>query len=832
MISNLFQIFDITPFTPFAETAINLLNHSFIFAGRVYGYALEIALNSRNQEEINEFLKGLTSSFYVIAAVFMLFRISISVFNYILDPDKMSDSKTGPGKLLTNIVVTLIMLVSFYPNGIVYNTLDEIETAVLNEDSQNNSNSGFMTRIFENTGDNVKEEKDKHYCEKVKKGTKEESYDFYDEDGKKVTEEEYTNSCEKTIRGLRWNELIFANGVASPFYKCNLEDNKTKNEVRADYQNNINAYMEESTKESNGIFSKIINNPILKYTVVGSIKRSLPAKLIKNLIKVKKVATDEVDPKICYQFEVSPLTIEKAGEQGQVLAINDHLDFYFFTGIIFSIALIIYLFVLCVEVIIRNFKLILYQIIAPIPIINGIDPNDKMRTRWLKGYFGAYLDLFMKIFAINILAHLIVAIPVIQNKMGPIQSLFFLVAILVFVKMVPNIISKVLGIENLGGSFKDVTGMLKKGLGAGMGAGMVVGAGIGGVVGALTAKGGFGTKAWGAIRGAFQGGKSGRKGDIFKGSQNISKINAEENDMRDEGVELLDRMIGSAAGKVGIPSSYSKKKEDLDKEEIDLQKEEAGLKGREANLQRRQMEIDKEKADLRDMNYVKAQTSVVANLTDESKKSGADDIEKNKPQHRDLLEVQAYNELKRRLDAKVARGEELTEYEQSAFSEAKKKAGDAIAEFDAKSSFIEEGRGFKRTGEKIKWNDDGTYEWEKEDQEVVAKRDVGAYNRMMAINAALNELDMEEFTEDNINSLDLGTLKDDMKMKEAELGRKLEAANRGITIKEENLSDERAELGKEQHELGNKQREHADKLRDLENSRDKLIHDAYHNNGS
>ena len=203
--------------------------------------------------------------------------------------------------------------------------------------------------------------------------------------------------------------------------------------------------------------SKKKANPILSLTSSILFIGSAPVKLVNWAI-----GKLTVDDKACYAFEISPLTINDAGTTGEQLVKDGKLDYYFFTGIVYSILLMAYLLVLCVEVIVRNLKIILYQAIAPIPIINGIDPNDKMRTAWFKGYFGAYFDLFVKVFAIQMLAKLIIFIPKIGEKVGFFGTLFFLVALLVFVKIVPNIISDVLGIKNLGGSFNEVKGILCK----------------------------------------------------------------------------------------------------------------------------------------------------------------------------------------------------------------------------------------------------------------------------------------------------------------------------------------------------------------------------------
>ena len=131
------------------ESAISLLNNSFAMVGKLYGYMLEISKSS-NAQNLNDYISNLTRSFYIIAGIFMLFRLTISVFNYILDPDKMTDSKTGGSKLLTNIVITMILIIGFYPNGFIFTFLQDVENLFLSQvDDQNqSSNAGFISNIF------------------------------------------------------------------------------------------------------------------------------------------------------------------------------------------------------------------------------------------------------------------------------------------------------------------------------------------------------------------------------------------------------------------------------------------------------------------------------------------------------------------------------------------------------------------------------------------------------------------------------------------------------------------------------------------------------------
>lgn len=547
MIFSLLQILNF-----FTDDGIELLNANFAIIGKLYGYMIELSTTT-NARSLNQYLEGLTKSFYTIAGIFMLFRLSISVFNYIIDPDKMSDSKTGPGKLITNVVITIVLLAIFMPGGFVINALNEVENVFLynisgdtvsdkygdNKDykkSAVDNGKGFFANLFSNV--NEKESSasnsvdisynDSFLIDSVKA---DEARNVSGNDtGSSGGSAKEGTIPEKFGHGLDMEEGIFANSVAGAFYSCNITGDaadKAKKAVLKDYNEDLKKW-DDSKKDS------------------------------KKKFKPNDYTYEDDENKRCYAFEVAPLFIKDSGDKGKELVSDEQMDYYFFTGIVFTIVMMIYLIILCVEVILRNLKLILFQIIAPIPIINGIDPNDKMRAQWLKSYFSAYLDLFMKIFCIHLLARIVTIIPRLGDELGTMGRIFFLVALLTFVKMVPNLISKILGIDGFMGSAKEVGGMLKKGLGVGAAAsGAVVGAGIGATVGAMTAQG-KGGKALGALKGLGSGARSGAKKDLTSGARNIAASNKRD---RDSGLGFWQRQEAKLRGNLGLPDAYEEAKE-------------------------------------------------------------------------------------------------------------------------------------------------------------------------------------------------------------------------------------------------------------------------------
>ena len=143
---------------------------------------------------------------------------------------------------------------------------------------------------------------------------------------------------------------------------------------------------------------------------------------------------------------------------------SDEMTLDFFSGLLVGLALIAYLVILCVDVIVRRLKLLLLEMISPIPVISYIDPKDKMLFNWIKMYMSIYADLFIKLVALALLINLL-AKDTLESFWGDEPSLLvkflYIVAILVFAKVFPSLISKLFGLDNMGGSFKDILGMGK-----------------------------------------------------------------------------------------------------------------------------------------------------------------------------------------------------------------------------------------------------------------------------------------------------------------------------------------------------------------------------------
>ncbi len=242
----------------------------------------------------NSFYDQIHSRIYAVLAIFMLFKITISMLTYLVNPDTINDKERGMGKMATRVIVSLIMLIAFpnafqFLNRIQPHIMEALPRVILGTSSVSTTDNGASSFNGISGMDNIGQE-----------------------------------MAFNTYNGVWFNSncvdynVISSNGTNECFL----------------YGNTFNAILEH------------INDPI------------------------------ESDDST-YKYDYFPIC-------------------GFVTAIIMSIILIGF----CIDVAIRVFKLIILQIIAPIPIISYIDPKsskDGAFSKWLKMVGSVYLDLFIKL---------------------------------------------------------------------------------------------------------------------------------------------------------------------------------------------------------------------------------------------------------------------------------------------------------------------------------------------------------------------------------------------------------------------------------------------------
>lgn len=563
---------------------------------RMYDLVLNIA---STKIDFTESISSITGTIYVLMGIFMLFRITVSFLNMLVDPDKVNDKSAGVSSIIIRTFVAIVLLIALKPGSFAFNFMDRLESAVLEPDGllgnfigslsydsidieEDNTESGVYNCYFFEYTDGVDSAKvfDAHHFKLSSNrsylggsATKVEGTNYYIEF---LTDS--ITSGGKTLNFSPYNVTVSGEGVFNgcPTYFAQSGLNNYDFSIRHNKKIGLYSYnFEVSSSETEfmidlGKYStkhekaKYYNSEVEGFTSAATTyyseyndtnasdgSLSFARGILKSFITSNGENINEITEK---------LLLNSAGDKEVFEAyVDDKIDIDMFLALIVGLAIVIYFIFICVDVIIRSLKLMLLQIIAPIAVISYIDPKDKIFSSWGKMYLSTYADIFIKLFAIGIVVNLLDVV-LGANTKG--FTLFYIIALLIFIKAIPSMINKIFGIEVTAGSFKDVFNIAKKGVTIG------TGALAGGVVGLATGRG-LG-RISGFARGALQGAGSGYKGDVLGGAHKVSAKNFRINDAKANGLGFFRRTAAEMAGTLGL--SPKTKLDNKIKEKVDNQK--------------------------------------------------------------------------------------------------------------------------------------------------------------------------------------------------------------------------------------------------------------------
>ncbi len=129
----------------------------------------------------------------------------------------------------------------------------------------------------------------------------------------------------------------------------------------------------------------------------------------------------------------------------------DGVDFDGLLALIFGCYVIYVIFLYSIDVAVRCVQMLFLQIIAPIAIMSYLVPNkNNLFQKWVKQCTTTYLDLFIRIsimyFAmllLKVIQHAYDPLSVmVNNGVGPITYIFFVLGVLVFIQRVPKLLKE------------------------------------------------------------------------------------------------------------------------------------------------------------------------------------------------------------------------------------------------------------------------------------------------------------------------------------------------------------------------------------------------------
>lgn len=618
-----------------------------------------------NDSPLAEKLNNISANVYVLVGVFMLFRIGVSLLNYLVDPSKLDDKKVGGGQLVTHILISIVLLLSL---NFVFKWTNDLQTILLERDgilykiiSTGNAemsklndlqliNTQEVSVVSKKYKDNenicnntatIKAALKEHIINNIREGCFTKKYTraeaeklvnsvpiTYNSSGRELTgisgsidetslkglntkvSVKYKNQVGQSVSGVKpnfhlTNATCYFNFPLSRDYSDNSLDSISGFHVEYYCDSSKSDEVEKSIEGIENKKEQQIRKDQGKYDN-SSIEES-GFEFATITLSTFMSPSDEVDDTILKQYSgekssdwwADQIEDEQKSSSGITYSMDWLLAF------ICGLAIIAVLLAIMIEVVVRNLKLVFLQAIAPIPVVSYMNPNDKLLGTWVKQYIGVYFSLFIQLFVILIIPDLMMKL-LDSVTGGFILKIVIIAGCLLFTKEAPKFIGKLLGLDNMEGSFGDAFKMVKTGLGIGAGAAAAaVGSTIGGVQAFHATKGqsgwnrfAAGANAFGTgVSSIFKGASGGAKGKILEGSKHAKDISNKRRDMYESGAAGGSVFLSSLLGNNYDPNRKDKRVEsayddvlnarkavDSRLEEEILKKNVAGLKQDRDNL--------------------------------------------------------------------------------------------------------------------------------------------------------------------------------------------------------------------------------------------------------
>lgn len=377
---------------------------AFFILGIVYQVFFNVA-------ETEMFSNALIRSFYyrcqMVIGVFMLFKFSVTILEGIVDPNRVTDKKSGAGKIITRIIVSLVILALITPLNIP-NPSNRWEEELNNNGIIFGALYSLQSRILEN-----------NTIGKLVLGT---------QDDREETNKSNADSA---------NE--FSATIVKGFIRYNLvpeEKRKTpdfsKGEEYEDYPENLMCDI-----SSDDDVAKIYNKGSNPQEIISLVNLECSQSDGKSLFSSASASLKKLTGTGNYIFAYSPI--------GGVAAY------------VISIVLILY----TVDVAIRAIKLAILRLIAPIPIISHMSISSKESkgadsfSTWINSLTTTYLELFIRlailyfvIFLINDMLRNGIMINTGGGVIGAVAFIFIIIGLFIFARQAPKFIQDALGVKS------------------------------------------------------------------------------------------------------------------------------------------------------------------------------------------------------------------------------------------------------------------------------------------------------------------------------------------------------------------------------------------------
>lgn len=364
-------------------------------------------------------VKTFYSRVQLILGVVIMFKVAISLFNGIMNPDSLNDGKNGFSSIIKRVVMVLIMFVLMVPLN--------IPNAGNSDDYTSNSQSSWNARMNENG---------------ILFGT------LYEVQSRLLSQ----NIVSKLILGTD--------------YSASNDEDDDPNSISNFANDTLHLNVNENEYEK---AARQLSSIVLRCFVTINLESEYgdPAEDDDRMCKEdsepklenydKSYAVYEDDDSTASEIlaEINQKCDIQTGRGGERYAYNYLFGFSTIVGILFVIIIVSF----TVDAAIRVFKLAILRLIAPIPIISYIDPKTESTFQnWVKILGKTFADLFVRLAIINFVIFFIrefgtnsLGVTVAGNGLvGVFSKIFIYLGLLMFAKEAPKFIADSLGIKDTG----------------------------------------------------------------------------------------------------------------------------------------------------------------------------------------------------------------------------------------------------------------------------------------------------------------------------------------------------------------------------------------------
>lgn len=413
----------------------------------IYNIFFNVATADILKEEL---VKNLIGRIQIILGVIILFKLVISFFSGVVNPDSLNDQKKGFGSIIKRVVVVLVMLLMIVPLNIPGVNMEQKEklTGMASWNSNMNTHGILFGSLYE-LQRRVLEE---NIVYKVINGN---SQGLKNSQQKNIGES-FAKDVLKTFLTVN---VVYDGADFSDQCEGLPQDPRNTKCVCTRWQN---ADKTDADDDINVVFPVYFNSDSTIDMLLQ--KKVITAYCDDNSKEMSYGALQDEDAENKFEKKST-----KFNDDTYALAYS-----YLWSTIIGALFCILMLS-LTVDVAVRLFKLVLLQIISPIAILSYIDPSsEKTFKNWTKTLTETYLSVFIRIAIISFIVFIInnisltgFGLRISTGFVGFVTKILIYFGLIMFAKEAPKFITQSLGIESKeGNGLFSGLGKLKTGIGA------------------------------------------------------------------------------------------------------------------------------------------------------------------------------------------------------------------------------------------------------------------------------------------------------------------------------------------------------------------------------